>query len=81
MIFKRKRKKVMLDEQQAAEFYRALAAYNEALARLPPNWRDIAEGKADSRRRGTRQGRSLAMPSRARRRRCSESGQAGRPKI
>ena len=46
MMFKRKRKKVMLDEQQAAEFYRALAAYNEALARLPPNWRDIAEGKA-----------------------------------
>ena len=36
----------MLDEQQAAEFYQALAAYNEALARLPPNWRDIAEGKA-----------------------------------
>ena len=45
-MFKRKRKKVMLDEQQAAEFYQALAAYNEALARLPPNWRDIAEGKA-----------------------------------
>ena len=46
MMFKRKRKKVLLDEQQAAEFYRALAAYNEAIARLPPNWRDIAEGKA-----------------------------------
>ena len=47
MMFKRKRKKVLLDEQQAAEFYQALAAYNEALARLPPNWRDIAEGKAE----------------------------------
>ena len=46
MMFKRKRKKVLLDEQQAAEFYQALAAYNEAIARLPPNWRDVAEGKA-----------------------------------
>lgn len=45
MISKRRRKKLEVDEQTAAEFYRMLADYNAALARLPPNWRDIAEGK------------------------------------
>ena len=36
----------MLDEDQAADFYRALADFNAAIARLQPNWRDIAEGRA-----------------------------------
>ena len=44
-MFKRKRK-LLLDEDRAADFYRALADYNAAIAKLPPNWREIAEGKA-----------------------------------
>ena len=46
MMFKRKRKRCCSTSSKRREFYQALAAYNEALARLPPNWRDIAEGKA-----------------------------------
>jgi len=44
-MFRRKRK-LLLDEAQAANFYRTLADYDAAIARLPPNWRDIAEGRA-----------------------------------
>lgn len=43
---KRGRKKLEVTEEQAAEFYRKLASYNAAISRLPPNWRDVAEGKA-----------------------------------
>lgn len=44
-MFKRKRK-IELTEEQVAEFYRRLDAYNAAIARLPANWREVAEGKA-----------------------------------
>jgi hypothetical protein len=45
MMPKRRHKRLEVDEQQAAEFYRMLADYNAAIAQLPPNWRGIAEGK------------------------------------
>ena len=45
-MFRRGRKKLEIDEQQATEFYRKLADYNAAVARLPPDWKDVAEGKA-----------------------------------
>jgi hypothetical protein len=41
-----KRKKLEVDEEQAAEFYRMLGEYGTAISRLPPDWRDIAEGRA-----------------------------------
>ena len=72
---KRGRKKLEVTEEQAAEFYRMLASYNAAISRLPPNWRDVAEGKVDFRRVWTKPARSSATPSGAWRRRCSEAAE------
>ena len=72
MMFKRKRKKVMLDEQQAAEFFRRSRPTTKRSLVFLRIGATSPRAKRASRRRGTRRGRCLAMPSRARRGRCNE---------
>jgi hypothetical protein len=46
MLFKRNRNRFWRAEAQQHEFNRVNDEFFSALAKLPPDWREVAEGKA-----------------------------------